>query len=183
MRNIQTRLVLQCAARNRGTALWHTAAMRSTRQWRQFIWRGTLLVLAASLAACGARSSGDQKGIEVRDAWIRNAAQGSDIAAGYLTIENLRLTPMRIVAVSSPIARHTMLHETTVESGVAKMRARNALQIEPGQSLSLRPGGLHLMLHGLTRALQDGEQIVLTLQLADGQMLNVPAIVRPLSAE
>ena len=44
-----------------------------------------------------------------------------------------------------------------------RMRQVKTLEIAPGETVALKPGGLHLMLIGLKRPLQDGEEISLNL--------------------
>ena len=43
--------------------------------------------------------------------------------------------------------------------------------------MTLEPGGLHLMLIGLTRALQLDEVILIELEFADGERVLVEAVV------
>jgi periplasmic copper chaperone A len=76
-----------------------------------------------------------------------------------------------------------MLHETTVQQGQSRMRPREQLVIAAGQTVKLEPGGLHVMLHGLTQPLSVGQTVPLVITLSGGTTLQVAAIVRPLSAE
>ena len=64
------------------------------------------------------------------------------------------------VAVSDRVEVHEM---ATVE-GVMKMRpVKDGLEIKPGQSVELKPGGLHLMMLDLKQQLQQGQRVKGTL--------------------
>ena len=73
-----------------------------------------------------------------------------------------------------------MIHETTVTHGQSTMRAHEPLRIGGGATVRLAPGGLHIMLHGLTRPLTPGDEVPLVLLLGGGGTLEVTARVRPL---
>ncbi len=49
-----------------------------------------------------------------------------------------------------------------------------AIDLPPGQTVTLAPGGLHLMLIGLTHELRQGERVPVTLTLERGGSLTVP---------
>lgn len=119
--------------------------------------------------------------LSAQDAWIRTTP-GSDVAAAYLTLHNSGAAPVVIVAVSSPRAGTAMIHETSLANGQYTMRAHAQLRIEPGETVQLAPGGLHIMLHGLGRPLTPGEDVPLLLRLEDGATVSVSARVRALGA-
>lgn len=77
----------------------------------------------------------------------------------------------------------TMIHETTMQNGVSRMRPHESLVIAPGKTVKFEPGGLHVMLHGLTQALAPGKTVPLRLRLSDGTSLEVVATVRALDAQ
>jgi copper(I)-binding protein len=70
------------------------------------------------------------------------------------------------------------LHETREENGVSRMREVATLPIAHGKAAELKPGGLHLMLHGPYAPIAAGEKVVITLRLADGRSLPVAFDVR-----
>jgi copper(I)-binding protein len=71
-----------------------------------------------------------------------------------------------------------MIHETSVVGGESRMRPRERLRIGAGETLRFAPGGLHVMLHGLTPPLTPGEEVPLVLLLEDGGTVAVTAHVR-----
>ena len=118
----------------------------------------------------------------VRDAWTRRTP-GSDVAAVYLDLaDNPTQRPVTVVGIESSAASHAMIHETRTEGGISKMRAHEQLVVAPGETLKFEPGGLHVMLHGLTQPLAVGQNIPLIVQLADGTRVSTTAVVRPLTA-
>jgi copper(I)-binding protein len=120
--------------------------------------------------------------LTVTDAWVR-ATPGSIVAAAYLTLHNAGRTPLRIVGVRSPLAGHAMIHETRLENGLSVMRAHEPLDIPPGQSVRLAPGGLHVMLDNLAHPLAAGDEVPIELLIEGGARVTLSARVRPLNSE
>jgi copper(I)-binding protein len=118
----------------------------------------------------------------VQEAWTRQAP-GSDVAAVYLTLRNPTTKPIVIVGVESSVASHAMIHETKTESGQSRMRPHEQLVVPPGETVKLEPGGLHVMLHGLTQPVAVGQSVPLVLLLDGGGKVQVAAVVRPLNAQ
>jgi copper(I)-binding protein len=144
-----------------------------------------LLSLLAAGRAAGAVPAPSPRSpqLVVEAAWVRAPAPGTDVGAAYFTVRNTGHETATIVGICSPAAAMAMLHETSVDGGTARMRPRERLEIAPGQTIALKPGGLHVMLHGLKRTLAVGESVPLTLQLADGEELAVTAQVRPIGSQ
>lgn len=82
---------------------------------------------------------------------------------GYMTIANAGSEPDRLLEVRADFPR-VELHATEERDGVARMRPVEALEIPPGETVELRPGGLHVMFMGLDGdPLEAGEEIPATL--------------------
>lgn len=131
------------------------------------------------LAACSAWAQSPT--LVARDAWTRQTP-GSDVAAVYLTLQNPTKQLITVVSIASSAASMAMIHETRTEGGISKMRAHEQLVIAPGETIKFEPGGLHVMLHGLSQPLAVGQNIPLVIQLADGTKVSVAAVVRALNA-
>ena len=99
----------------------------------------------------------------VDGAWVRASIGGSKVSAAYLSIANRGETADRLVGVAAERAGHAMIHRSVVVDGVVKMRHVDAIEIPPGGSVRLEPGGLHVMLMGVSSRLEAGERISLTL--------------------
>ena len=118
----------------------------------------------------------------VGGAWVRQPPPGSDTAAVYFVLRNAGTEPTELVGVDCAAARMAMLHETRESGGEARMRMVGHLTLKPGDTVELRPGGLHIMLSGLTRSLAVGDRVELTLRFAQGLHMHVTAVVRPLGS-
>jgi periplasmic copper chaperone A len=138
-----------------------------------------LPALCLALLCLCARAPAAPIPLSAQDAWIR-ATPGIDVAAVYLTLHNGGTEPLVVVGVRSPRAAQAMIHQTTVVNGQSSMRPHERLRVGPGETVRLAPGGLHIMLHGLTRALTPGEEVPLVLLLEGGASIAVTARVRAL---
>jgi copper(I)-binding protein len=115
--------------------------------------------------------------IEVSAAWVRPAAAGAKTAA-YLTITNHGPAD-KLIAVHTTIARSAMIHQTATDSsGMTGMSMVDDVPIPAGGTVTLEPGGMHLMLAGLTAALADGSTVELELVFEHAGAIRVSTAVR-----
>lgn len=98
-------------------------------------------------------------------AWSRATPAGAKVGAGYLTIANKGTAPDRLVGGATPVARAIEVHEMSMKDGVMTMRPlRDGLTIEPGQTVTLAPGGFHIMFMDLKSPLKKGGQLHASLE-------------------
>ncbi len=98
-----------------------------------------------------------------------------------MTIRNDGTTDDKLLSVTTSIAGHTMIHETVVdENGVAKMNMVDALVIPAGKSVTLKPGGTHVMLMDLKEPVTGKEKIELDLKFENAGEMKVEAPVKKL---
>jgi copper(I)-binding protein len=71
----------------------------------------------------------------------------------------------RLIGAASPVAGVVEIHEMVMEGSVMRMRAVSAVDLPPGRSVELKPGGYHVMLMDLKRPLRAGERIPLELRI------------------
>ena len=128
----------------------------------------TFLVIAITLAASASRASDE---LIISDAWVRATPPGKMITAGYASIENQSKEAIIITGVSAEIAGHTSLHETQIERDRSTMRPVAVLSIKAGERVSLKPGGLHIMLMKLSESLSDGQSIDICLELENNDSI------------
>ena len=122
------------------------------------------LALALPAASAFAQHAETRAGdLVITQPWSRAAGQGGQ-GAGFLTIANRGTAPDRLVSASSPAAGRLELHTHVRDGDVMRMRAVPAIDIAPGQVVTLQPGGMHLMLIGLTQPLRQGEAVPVTLR-------------------
>lgn len=119
-------------------------------------------------------------GVEIKDAWARATPGGAENGAAYVTL--LSATGDRLTGVTSSAAKVTQLHEMTNDGGVMKMRELSAIELPPGQAVTLKPGGAHIMMMGLDHPLRPGESIQLTLRFDKAGTREVTAAVGKIGA-
>ena len=102
-----------------------------------------LPVLLSVIAACG---SADEPPVVVSSVEVTAPMPGSGMSAGYLEIRNNGRDTLSITRVESPQFGRVMIHRTTLEDGVARMRPADAIAVPPGETATLERGGMHLML-------------------------------------
>ena len=138
-----------------------------------------IMSVAIAFTACQSAPADVRPGgpLAVRDAWVRPADSGGTGGA-YVTLANVDTTALTIVAMSTPVAASTELHETMQMSGMVHMMARPDFVLGRDSVLTMAPGGLHLMLTSLSRALHAGDTVQLTLTLADGRSVPIAVPVR-----
>jgi copper(I)-binding protein len=99
--------------------------------------------------------------LEIKTPWARATPGHAENGATYLTI--VSPSADRLTAASSPVAKKAALHTMSMEGGVMRMRLLAAIAIPAGQTVTLSPGGMHIMLLGLTQPLHQGQSFPLTL--------------------
>lgn len=120
----------------------------------------------------------------VTDAWVRGTVPGQKATGAFMQIVSER--GGRLVQAESPVAGVVEIHEMKMEGNVMKMRAIPGLDLPAGETVTLRPGGYHVMLMGLKRPVQEGETLPITLVVegSDGkrESLELSVPVRALTA-
>lgn len=128
------------------------------------------LVLAASGTAQALRPAAAPPPasacLVLEQGWVRAPMAGRAMTAGYGQLHNRCAHAVGLAGLHSAQAQRIELHRTEIIDGISRMRPVPDLQIPAGQRVSLEPGGLHLMLHGLQPDVVSGSQ--LELQIDDG---------------
>jgi copper(I)-binding protein len=137
-----------------------------------------LLSPAVPAATAQEARAGD---LAVQQPWTRAAGQGAT-GAGFLSISNRGAAADRLLSATTPAARAVELHTMLRDGDVMRMRAVEAVEIPPGQTVALRPGGLHMMLVGLSRPLREGETVPVTLRFERAGEVRVDLAVQAAGA-
>ena len=115
--------------------------------------------------------------------WARATPGGAQVGGGYMKITNTGKEADRLVGGSLPIAGEVEVHEMTMAGDVMKMRRLpDGLEIKPGATVELKPGGNHLMFTGLRGALKAGQAIKGTLVFQKAGTVEVEYRVAPIGA-
>lgn len=119
------------------------------------------LLLLASSAGAHDYKLGDLK---IDHPWSRATPPGAKVAGGFMKITNNGTQPDRLIGGTMIAAGIFEVHEMKMEGNVMKMRAlEKGLEIKPGQSVELKPGGFHVMFIDLKSQLKEGEKLKGTL--------------------
>ena len=105
---------------------------------------------------------------------------GNRVTAGFTKITNNSPDTITINSISSPQFNIVEIHETIMNNGIASMIKINTLTILEKQSVSLKPGGKHLMLIDPVKRISEGEEIRLIFELSNNETmtLNTTAVSR-----
>ena len=127
-----------------------------------------LFLLAAPLAWSEGR-------ISVKDPWVRQKPPGTSVTAAYMVIENSAGVADELLGVSCGCSAAASLHVTEMREGSMVMKKVASIEIPPGGSVALSPGGYHVMLEGLEGDM--GESVVLKLKFRSGAEISAPVPV------
>jgi periplasmic copper chaperone A len=142
-----------------------------------------LLLLAAPVAA-QSHDVTTLGTLEISGAFSRATLPNAPVGAGYLTITNKGATDDTLVSASSPVAGVTQIHQMQMEGDVMKMdHARAGLAIPAGQSVTLAPGGFHIMFMDLKQPLTEGSIVPVTLTFARAGSVEVELGVGSINAD
>lgn len=123
--------------------------------------------LLSTVLTTPAMAHPDAAHVAAEGAWARASVAGQQATGAFV-----RLTakePLRLVGVRTPAAAVGEIHEMKMEGDVMRMRALDGLDLPAGQTVELKPGGLHLMFQQLKAPLQEGTQVPVTLVFQDAQ--------------
>ena len=142
-----------------------------------------LALLALSFAAPAWAQDYRLGALVIEDPWSRATAPGVPVGVGYLVIRNTGEKDDRLVGAQAAIAGRVMLHRSVEEEGMTRMEHQGSgIAVPAGATVALEPGGYHLMLMQLERALEKGEQVPLTLRFEHAGTIGIELEVRAMTA-
>lgn len=106
----------------------------------------------------------------------------SPVAGGFLTITNAGDTDDRLLSAASNVSDRTEVHEMKMDGDVMRMRElADGLPIPAGETVTLEPGGYHVMFMKLEEPLVAGDvvSVTLTFESAGEVTLDFPVVDRP----
>lgn len=128
---------------------------------------GLLAVLIALMAAgCG----GDEE-LRVEGVWARTSPAMADAGAVYLQVTSPVADRLMGASVDPTVAAMTQIHETVMVAGEGEgegmgtmmMQEVGIIDLPAGETVSLQPGGYHIMLMRLGSPLEVGQTFDVTL--------------------
>ena len=122
--------------------------------------------------------------LKISAPWARATPKGASVGGGYMKITNTGTAPDRLVGGSTDISSSFEVHEMKMDNGVMKMRpVAGGIEIKPGQTVTLDPGGYHVMFVGLKKQLMQGEHFKATLEFAKAGKVEVDFAVEGIGAK
>ena len=121
--------------------------------------------------------------ILIQNLWTRATPNGAKVAAGFITITNKGTVADRLTGGSAAIAARVEVHEMAVTDGVMRMRELDkGLEIKPGETIELKPGGFHLMLMDINEPAVEGGKVAGTLVFEKAGTIEIFYHVREIGA-
>ncbi len=134
-------------------------------------------LVASLLSACGDSAEGSadavKTGLHLQNAYIKRAVPGRSMTAAYATLINYTPDTLCFVGFESDVATAVELHVTEPVGGPnsqrVAMRRINEQCLAPSARVTLKPGGMHLMVMGLTDQ-ELPESVTIRLGTASGRL-------------
>jgi copper(I)-binding protein len=145
--------------------------------------RLALAALFAVLAIPALALDYKQGAIEIRQPWTRATPPTAESGGGFLVLTNTGTTPDRLIAVKSLAADKAEIHEMKMEGNVMRMRElEKGIEIPPGATVELKPGGFHIMFMGLKAPFAKDAKVPLTLVFEKAGSIDVELQVAAMGA-
>ena len=117
--------------------------------------------------------------LEIGHPWTRATAPTAPSGGGFLKITNTGTTADRLIAVRSPAADKVEIHEMKMDGNVMRMRElEKGLEIPPGATVELKPGGFHIMFMGLKAPFAKDAKVPATLVFEKAGSIDVELLVQ-----
>ncbi len=111
--------------------------------------------------------------LEFNKGFVRGLPPTQTTTAAFFTVRNSSRDSWVLNRVISPAASRVEIHEHVNRGGTLQMRQRASLTIPAGGEVVFEPGGLHLMLMGLTAPLREGDSVSLAFHSETGAVAEV----------
>ncbi len=136
------------------------------------------LSLAAAAAVAFALPAFADSPISVNDAYARVSSKMAKAGAAFMVIKNSGAEDDQLIGVTSDVAKRTELH-THKDDGNGNMQmlhVKEGFTVPAGGAHALARGGDHVMFMGLTRGLDHGDvvSVTLTFEKSGDVTLEVP---------
>jgi periplasmic copper chaperone A len=127
-------------------------------------------VLSMAVVACG----DDGGGIEIDGQWARTSPKTATNGAAYMKITAPDADALIGASVDSSVAGRAEVHEMTMASdGAMMMQQTEAVPLPAGETVSLEPGGYHVMFIDLANPFEKGQKFEVTLQFENGEDMTI----------
>lgn len=145
----------------------------------------TLCLIAATLLASPAWAQDYKLGsLEISQPWTRATAPTARAGGGFVIITNKGATPDRLVSARSTTSAKVEIHEMKMDGNVMRMRELDkGLDIPPGSTVELKPGGYHLMFMELKAPFAKDSKVPVTLVFEKAGSIDIELPVQAIGAQ
>jgi periplasmic copper chaperone A len=134
--------------------------MSETRRWFAVV-----VVVMASVAVAG-----QDKGVKASNGWVKLPASGETQALAFVTIENPGMYEVNVTSATADAAGKVEMRDAG--------QAVTFINVPAYGRIDMSPGGVHLVLLDMKRALKESDTVTLTLATDSDVTLTVAAQVR-----
>ena len=120
----------------------------------------------------------DSSQVDFKNGWIKQLPPVVPMRAGYVEIENDSNQDVVITGMQSDAFESLELHETTMKDGMMKMVEQESFIIPANGSISLKPGGKHIMLINPLRTLEIGDKVEIMVTFGDNKARKITLTVK-----
>ncbi|WP_428644446.1 copper chaperone PCu(A)C [Roseibium sp.] len=149
------------------------------------LWKSVAAAAALAFVSLSALADDYKAGdLTLNHPWTRATPPNAKAGGGFVEIVNNGTETERLIAVSSNAAARTEIHEMAVTDGVMTMRPlAGGIDIPAGETVSLQPGGLHIMFMGLNEPFKEGTRIPVVLTFEKAGEVSVELAVDKMGAK
>ncbi len=162
------------------------ALRRPLPLWTRAVLGGLVVIAVAAVVMLATQDDGAaaEGGLDIGQVTIDRPANPTQAAVRFV-VANKTADPDALVAVSSPDAEAAMVHRSLIDSaGRATMEHVASLPVPAGGEVRFEAGGLHVMLAGLQRTLEVGDEVPVDLTFEQAGTVRVVAkVVEPGTGE
>jgi len=137
----------------------------------------TLLLILAFVPAALAKQYEFQH-ILISNLWARPTAEKMGNSAIYLEIKNQGKKGDALIKAETDIATNVEIHKTVDNNGISSMVQLSKVSIPANTTVQFTPGGLHIMILGVTSQLKDGDSFPLMLTFEHAGKIDVEVVVK-----
>ena len=146
--------------------------------------RRLFLAAAVSMLAVPSMAQDYKLGsLEITTPWTRATAPTARTGGGFMTITNKGTTADRLISARSTVSDKVEIHEMQMDGSVMRMRElAKGLDIPPGATVMLKPGGYHIMFMELKAPLAKDAKVPVTLVFEKAGSIDVQLDVQAMGA-
>ena len=141
----------------------------------------SLLAGAAVLTILLTAAAAFAQNTMVSEPWARASPGAVKNGAAFMTLMSHGEAD-RLISASAPVSEAVELHAHINDNGVMRMREIPAIDVPAGGTVTLKPGGLHVMFIGLKAPLTQGGSFPLALNFEKAGTITVQVPVKKVGA-